>query len=99
MEKLYISRRFDRNPNLKIKFYGYSETVTSQPLEIEGKIVSAMICKNINTHNRLIKQGWRDCTKAYYKQLQKQNSPENKTKVVKNSGTAKKRGRPKAKRK
>ena len=70
-EKVYVSRRFDRDQNLNILFYGYSETVRSKPVKIGDKIACTMICKNINTHIRLIKVGWKDCTKEYYEDLEK----------------------------
>jgi len=93
MEKLFVARRFDRDPKLKIKFYAYSETLTSQSYEISGKVACTMFCKKETTLNRLLKEGWKDCTKEYRDQLAKKEedlvSSKKETKKVK-------RGRPKS---
>ena len=94
-EKVYVSRRFDRDPNLGILFYGYSETVRSKSVTIGNKTSCTMICKNINTHKRLIKVGWKDCTEEYYKDLEIKEK-ELESKSEKNEEKTKRpRGRPK----
>lgn len=93
MEKIFVARRFDRAPHLQILFYAYSETLRSKPFEINGVLANTMFCKKQTTLNRLIKNGWKDCTREYLIQLEKQK--EETIEKAKKTENKTKRGRPK----
>ena len=93
MEKIFVARRFDRDPKLKIKFYAYSETLTSEPFEINGKLACTMFCKKQSTFIGLIRSGWKDCTSEYLIQLKEEEKLRNQK--LKKEEKKPKRGRPK----
>jgi len=92
----FVIRRYDKNPNLKIRVGGYDEVTTSMPVEIEGVVACTAFLNSENVFKRFLKLGWIDETEKYKAWISKSGKKE-KTQVVEFAvaETPKKRGRKK----
>lgn len=92
----FVVRRYDRNPNLKIRVGGYDEVTTSVPVEIEGVVAATAFLNSENVFRRSTKLGWIDETERY-KEWMLKSKKEEQTQVVEFAvaETPKKRGRKK----
>lgn len=61
----FVIRRYDKNPNLKIRVGGYDEVTTSMPVEIEGVVACTAFLNSEHVFKRFLKLGWIDETERY----------------------------------